>query len=115
MSERWLQHSPSQSRRTCDWRFFFTKRRLLVVIALGVVGLYVLWRRQEPVQHIDIPKQRPPLRTEEPPTWEWLRKYEERLPQHDLSLPLPDGPTARYLRFQNQAQNLGWNNVLTEL
>lgn len=62
-----------------------------------------------------LPSSTTSLRAEEPPTWDWLREWERDLPQHDLSLPLPDGAGARYVKFSNQAQGLGWNNVLSEL
>ncbi|KAE9396113.1 hypothetical protein BT96DRAFT_997035 [Gymnopus androsaceus JB14] len=54
---------------------------------------------------------RPP----EPPTYEKLRKWEDELPQHDLSLPFPEGKTGRYVKFDNQIKQLGWNNVLNEV
>lgn len=92
-----------------------TGRRLILVIILALVLFVLAWRkpvlsRSPPpvVEHI-------PLRTDEPPTWEWLKKWERDLPQHDLSLRPPDGATARYVKFSTQAQQLGWNNVQTEL
>ncbi|KAJ3998831.1 hypothetical protein F5050DRAFT_1805612 [Lentinula boryana] len=54
---------------------------------------------------------RPP----EPPTWARLRQWEDDLPQHDLSLPFPEGRTGRYVKFNNQIRMLGWNNVLNEV
>lgn len=50
-----------------------------------------------------------------PPSWDWLREWQKDLPQHDLDVAAPDGRTARYVRFSNQAQLLGWNNVLTDM
>ncbi|KAF8918347.1 hypothetical protein CPB85DRAFT_1430527 [Mucidula mucida] len=47
--------------------------------------------------------------------WDWLKRWEEHLPQHDLHVSAPDGATGRYVRFSNQAQNLGWNNILNEI
>jgi hypothetical protein len=49
------------------------------------------------------------------PYWEAVRMYEKNLPQHNLSLPYPEGKTGRYLRFSSQIKGLGWNNVLTEM
>ncbi|KAL0064325.1 hypothetical protein AAF712_008771 [Marasmius tenuissimus] len=54
---------------------------------------------------------RPP----EPPTWDVLRAWEDNLPQHDLDLPFPEGKTGKYVKFSNQIQQLGWNNVLNDL
>ncbi|KAL0569671.1 hypothetical protein V5O48_012284, partial [Marasmius crinis-equi] len=51
----------------------------------------------------------------EPPTWVMLRKWEENLPQHNLTLPYPEGKKGKYVKFSNQIQQLGWNNVLNDL
>jgi hypothetical protein len=50
-----------------------------------------------------------------PPNWDELRKYERTLPQHNATLPLPEGRHGRYVRFTNQIRFLGWNNHLNEL
>jgi hypothetical protein len=50
-----------------------------------------------------------------PSAWTDLRKWERELPQHNLSLPFPEGRTGRYVRFTNQVRGLGWNNVLNEM
>ena len=50
-----------------------------------------------------------------PPSYESIREYERRLPQHDLSLPSPEGPEGRYLRFGNGIWGHGLNNVLQEV
>jgi hypothetical protein len=49
-----------------------------------------------------------------PPTYERLRNWERSLPQHDLSLPYPEGRNGRYVKFASQVQKLGWNNCLNE-
>ncbi|TFK40449.1 hypothetical protein BDQ12DRAFT_679432 [Crucibulum laeve] len=49
-----------------------------------------------------------------PPTWDRLKKWEHDLPQHNTSLPFPEGKTGRYLFFKNEIQMLGWNNCLNE-
>ena len=53
--------------------------------------------------------------SDEPPTWERLKKWEDDLPQHNLDLPLPEGRHGRYVLFKNQIQQLGWNNQLNEV
>lgn len=40
---------------------------------------------------------------------------EQSLPQHNLDLPFPEGRTGRYVKFANQMQRIGWNDVLSEL
>ena len=49
------------------------------------------------------------------PGYEDIRKWESALPQHNLDLPFPEGRTGRYVKFSNQIQQLGWNNVLNEM
>ncbi|KAF8659685.1 hypothetical protein AX16_001788 [Volvariella volvacea WC 439] len=50
-----------------------------------------------------------------PPTYERLRKWEDNLPQHNLSLAFPEGKKGRYVKFSCQIRLLGWNNVLNEV
>ncbi|KAJ7623533.1 hypothetical protein FB45DRAFT_925935 [Roridomyces roridus] len=55
-----------------------------------------------------------PSKLPPPSNWEAVLKWEAALPQHDPSLPFPEGRTGRYVRFSNQAKGLGWNNCLNE-
>ncbi|KAF6743481.1 hypothetical protein DFP72DRAFT_827845 [Ephemerocybe angulata] len=52
-----------------------------------------------------------------PPRYHNLFETQKKLPQHDLSLPFPEGATGRYVKFTAQSGQrlLGWNNVFTEL
>jgi hypothetical protein len=50
-----------------------------------------------------------------PPAYKKLRKWIHDLPQHNLSLPFPEGKDGRYVKFSCQVQELGWNNMLNEL
>jgi hypothetical protein len=50
-----------------------------------------------------------------PPKWTVLREFERTLPQHNLSLALPEGRNGRYIKFSNAIIGLGWNNVLNEM
>ena len=50
-----------------------------------------------------------------PPRYLDVYEEERRLPQHNLSLPYPEGSTGRYVKFTSQINMLGWNNVLNEL
>ncbi|RXW24100.1 hypothetical protein EST38_g1789 [Candolleomyces aberdarensis] len=50
-----------------------------------------------------------------PPHYTALRQELASLPQHNLSLPYPEGATGRYLKFSSQISQLGWNNVLNEV
>ncbi|KAK7060401.1 hypothetical protein VNI00_001166 [Paramarasmius palmivorus] len=48
------------------------------------------------------------------PTYTKLKGWEDSLPQHNLELPFPEGAKGRYVRFSNEIQKLGWNNVFNE-
>ncbi|TFK51148.1 hypothetical protein OE88DRAFT_1660494 [Heliocybe sulcata] len=53
--------------------------------------------------------------TGEPPSYDALHEWEKNLPQHNMSLPRPEGKNGRYVKFSNQIKALGWNNVLNEI
>ncbi|KIY66967.1 hypothetical protein CYLTODRAFT_354117 [Cylindrobasidium torrendii FP15055 ss-10] len=89
----------------------------MLLVVLGAVSFVAILRtRLRQTVAVEEEKiARPLLRSEEPPTWDWLRRWEQELPQHALDVAAPEGVSGRYLRFNNQAQRLGWNNVLSEL
>ncbi|KAJ6586575.1 hypothetical protein B0H10DRAFT_2168048 [Mycena sp. CBHHK59/15] len=53
--------------------------------------------------------------SQRPPTFRKLRAWEAALPQHNLELPFPEGKTGRYVKFSNQASQIGWNNCFNEV
>jgi hypothetical protein len=55
------------------------------------------------------------LQSDAQPAFARVRAFEAALPQHDPALPAPEGRAGRYLRFSNQIQRLGWNNVFNEM
>ena len=50
-----------------------------------------------------------------PPDFDSIRGYERRLPQHNLSLPRPEGVDGMYIRFPDHLWGHGFNNVLQEM
>lgn len=50
-----------------------------------------------------------------PPTYGRIRNLERSLPQHNLDLPFPEGKHGRYVKFSNQANWIGWNNIFGEM
>ncbi|THV05823.1 hypothetical protein K435DRAFT_789854 [Dendrothele bispora CBS 962.96] len=54
------------------------------------------------------PKQLPPL-------YEEWHEQEQKLPQHDLTLPPPEGRMSRFLFMGGHVHGLGWGNVLQEM
>ncbi|KAL5527006.1 hypothetical protein ACEPAF_8735 [Sanghuangporus sanghuang] len=75
-------------------------RRILQLVGFAIAFL-VLWI----------------LRTGLPPTYGGIREYERRLPQHNLSLPFPEGKDGMYLRFAEYAQDStsGFSDMLQSL
>lgn len=49
-----------------------------------------------------------------PPSYEDIRAFERRLPQHNLSLAAPEGEGGSYLRFPGHLWGHGLNNILQE-
>jgi hypothetical protein len=49
------------------------------------------------------------------PSYERIIQTEKALPQHNLSLPYPEGKNGKYVIFRNQVRALGWNNVFNEM
>ena len=49
-----------------------------------------------------------------PPTYDDIRAYERRLPQHHLAAALHNDSSARYLRFPGHLWGHGFNNILQE-
>lgn len=113
------------------------RSRTLVFIALGTFFLstYVLFRphlRQEthvgvdPVQNHDPSTPTGSAQSSQddkhgkdahslPPMYPKLKVAELALPQHDESLPFPEGKNARFVRFGNQMWGVGLNNQLFEM
>ncbi|KAL0955215.1 hypothetical protein HGRIS_004118 [Hohenbuehelia grisea] len=50
-----------------------------------------------------------------PPMYERFHEYERNLPQHNESLPAPEGKNARFLWVANHAHASGWGNIMQEM
>lgn len=50
-----------------------------------------------------------------PPLYEQYHDYERHLPQHNLSLPFPEGRDAKFLWAANHVISSGWGNAMQEL
>ncbi|KAJ6557061.1 hypothetical protein DFH09DRAFT_548652 [Mycena vulgaris] len=89
---------------------------LLLVILVTVTGAHPKLRHIVRVQYNYYVADGGPWRTDGgPPTYTALRQWEAALPQHNLSLPFPEGRTGRYVKFSNQVRVLGWNNCFNEV
>ncbi|KAJ7112026.1 hypothetical protein C8R43DRAFT_153314 [Mycena crocata] len=50
-----------------------------------------------------------------PPLYEVYKERERHFPQHNLSLPAPEGAQAKFLWFDNHGENFGWGNYMQEM
>lgn len=50
-----------------------------------------------------------------PPLYEVYHDYERHLPQHNLSLPFPEGRDAKFFWAANHVTSSGWGNAMQEL
>ncbi|KAJ7785211.1 hypothetical protein DFH07DRAFT_975793, partial [Mycena maculata] len=50
-----------------------------------------------------------------PPLYEEYRELERNLPQHNLSLPYPEGTHAKFLWAANHGDHFGWGNYMEEM
>ncbi|KAJ3502206.1 hypothetical protein NMY22_g18668 [Coprinellus aureogranulatus] len=90
---------------------------LFVLFMITMVGHYPMHRRwrQKLKDLVVIDDTWRDLDLNTPPRYLDVYEEERRLPQHNLSLPFPEGATGRYVKFTSQINMLGWNNVLNEL
>ncbi|KAJ3575870.1 hypothetical protein NP233_g814 [Leucocoprinus birnbaumii] len=95
------------------------RRRKLIIVSVVALVLFLFFFHPSPwrVRAISglIPLNEVDANTNYPPSYERLRSWEMSLPQHDLSLPYPEGRDGRFVKFSSQVQQLGWNNCLNEL
>ncbi|KAJ6516863.1 hypothetical protein C8R47DRAFT_1172918 [Mycena vitilis] len=63
----------------------------------------------------DGPSSTQPIRKRPPPLYEEYHERERTLPQHDPSLPYPDGASAKFLWAANHGERFGWGNYMQEM
>lgn len=96
-----------------SYRFLATGRRPVTLVFTLIMAGVVLWlTRYYDLVVNNVPSPVTIVDTDRPPNYDWLRQWEHDLPQHNLSLPAPEGKAGRYVKFSSQTQMLGWNNVL---
>lgn len=90
---------------------------LCVLFFFGMMGFYPMHRRwrQGLKDLVVLDDTMRDMNLDIPPRYLNVYEEERRLPQHNLSLPFPEGATGRYVKFTSQINMLGWNNVLNEL
>jgi hypothetical protein len=124
----------SFGRRTFSSR---SSRVLVAIATLGTVVLYLSWQHRNLAPEWMGMKAGPPVigaqalmkdlplgseakEIENPteddrPYWQELRQHDKHLPQHNFSLPYPEGWTGRYLHFDQTWKSVGWGNVLNDV
>ncbi|KAF7299474.1 hypothetical protein MIND_00897400 [Mycena indigotica] len=99
MSGRWSSFTPTS---------YKIRRAFLFLIILSVVFLLLVSHPTTRTRGYKL------LGVSIAPSYNQLRRKVERLPQHNLDLPFPEGKNGRYVKFSVQANFLGWNNCLNE-
>ncbi|KAI6095656.1 hypothetical protein EV401DRAFT_2062431 [Pisolithus croceorrhizus] len=103
-------------------RPYFTKRsaRVLLILALVSCALVVFRlghsTRDDASQYLYLGAMEDNS-TENglPPLYESYHDYERHLPQHNLSLPYPEGRDAKFFWAANHVHSSGWGNSMQEL
>ncbi|KAF7760911.1 hypothetical protein Agabi119p4_10320 [Agaricus bisporus var. burnettii] len=50
-----------------------------------------------------------------PPLYERYTAFQDSFPQHDESLPFPEGSSVKFIYFANQAWGAGWGNIMQQI
>jgi hypothetical protein len=50
-----------------------------------------------------------------PPLYEQYTAYQDSFPQHNETLPSPEGSSAKFVYFANQVWGAGWGNVMQQI
>jgi hypothetical protein len=112
-------------------------RVLIAVTTLGTVVLYLSWQHRNLAPEWMGMKTGPPSNEaqammkdvplgstvkavrsgakDDRPYWQDLREHDKHLPQHNFSLPYPEGRTGRYLHFDQTWKGMGWGNILNDM
>ncbi|TDL18006.1 hypothetical protein BD410DRAFT_775400 [Rickenella mellea] len=115
---------PSDNNSRQSARKYLTKRTIIfwtsapaafILFYFAVFRPLGLWKKSAtPLAVAEVDDWRdypePPL----PPDYEHIYEFERKLPQHNQSLPFPEGSTGRYFYSANHADTSGWNNILQE-
>ncbi|KAG6374801.1 hypothetical protein JVT61DRAFT_4184 [Boletus reticuloceps] len=101
----------SDTRPTATSRLRKRCFRLLIILFLSCSVLVWFYGRRE-----DLPENEEiPADHSLPPLFEAYHDYERHLPQHNLSLPFPEGRDAKFFWASNHVTASGWGNVMQEL
>ncbi|KAF5314758.1 hypothetical protein D9611_007178 [Ephemerocybe angulata] len=85
---------------------WFLTPRILIFVGICLVWSHLYVSPAAPGPDLDL---------NAPPLYADLIDFQAHLPQHNLSLPFPEGASGRYVKFSSQAHEVGWNNVLTDI
>ncbi|KAF9244158.1 hypothetical protein BU15DRAFT_86106 [Melanogaster broomeanus] len=87
--------------------------RLFAVLFVSSWAFILFYNHQ--VEHLSSPNEENPIDPSIPPLFEAYHEFERHLPQHDLSLPFPEGRDAKFFWAANHVTASGWGNVMQEL
>ncbi|KAF7329980.1 hypothetical protein MKEN_00262000 [Mycena kentingensis (nom. inval.)] len=99
-------------------RLFFRRRPSPLFFVCAAVFLVFLIARMRTLGTADPVQDSPPgadaKKLLAPRTFVRLREEIRGMPQHNVSLPPPEGKHGRYVKFSNEGNWVGWNNCLNE-
>ncbi|KAG2144520.1 hypothetical protein DEU56DRAFT_790022 [Suillus clintonianus] len=97
-------------------RFSLTRRCTRLLVGLILVCLFLFFSRTKAtVPPSWLQDQSLAEKHSLPPLYEEYHDYERHLPQHNLSLPFPEGRDAKFFWAANHVTSSGWGNAMQEL
>ncbi|KAG2346858.1 hypothetical protein BDR05DRAFT_877897 [Suillus weaverae] len=96
-------------------RFSLTRRCTRLLTGLILVCLFLFFSRTKTTVPSWLQEQSLVEKHSLPPLYEEYHDYERHLPQHNLSLPFPEGRDAKFFWAANHVTNSGWGNAMQEL
>ncbi|KAG1878746.1 hypothetical protein C8R48DRAFT_688255 [Suillus tomentosus] len=96
-------------------RFSLTRRCTRLLMGLILVCLFLFFSRTKATAPFRLQEQSLAADHSLPPLYEEYHDYERHLPQHNLSLPFPEGRDAKFFWAANHVTISGWGNAMQEL
>ncbi|KAG1817145.1 uncharacterized protein BJ212DRAFT_1351237 [Suillus subaureus] len=101
--------------RSLPSRFSLTRRCTRLLTGLILVCLFLFFSSIKATGPSRAQEQSLAEQHSLPPLYEEYHDYERHLPQHNLSLPFPEGRDAKFFWAANHVTSSGWGNAMQEL
>jgi len=77
--------------------------------AVMIISLFLVWYTYGSGRRTELMS---PSADRPPPLYQHYSESEEQLPQHDLTLPFPEGRHAKYIWFSNHVRSTWWQYLI---